>query len=162
MTKAFLLGIHELEKQVGPEETDQWMRNIGEKLAEAEGAGLMGEQKGDLYYFPICLFAPKLNEFIEDMGESPEGHKEILEFVKARYQGPKGPAAVNVCCSMCHAYRKKRGQLGGKKDLLHLGAKYRVTEEVAYSDEAIKKSGHTKEEIKEMLDKFDCVCMYLG
>ncbi len=160
MTKSFLIGVHELEKQIGAEATEEWMRRIGEKLAETEGSGLMGEEVNGLYCFKMCLFAPKLDEFIEDMG-LPKGHKEIMEYVKARETGVEGPAAVNVCCPMCYAYRRRRGTLAGKKDLLHLGAKYKLTGEKVLNKEAIKKSGHSVEEIEKLLEKYDCVNMYV-
>lgn len=160
MTKAFLIGVQELEAQAGPEATDEWMRRIGERLAEFEGPGIMGEQEGDLTVFPICLFAPKLDEFLEEFGDLKE-HKEILKYVKVRDKGAKGPAAVNVCCSMCHAYRKRRGELAGKKDLLHLGAKYKLTGRTNINEDAVKKAKHTPQEIKKLLEKCDCVNKYI-
>jgi hypothetical protein len=160
MTKAFLIGIQEMEEKIGPEETDRWMEKIGEELAEIEGPGIMGEQEGDLNCFTICLFAPKLDEFIEEMG-LPEGHEQILKYVKARYDEKGGPVPVNVMCSMCYAYRKKRGELSGKKNMLHLAAKYRLTENKNLDEEGIKESGHTVKEIKDLLKKYDCINKYI-
>lgn len=160
MTKAFLIGVQELEKQIGPEATDEWMRNIGEVLADFEGPGIMGEQEGDLNVFPICLFAPKLDEFLEECGDLEE-HDELLKYVKVRDGGVTGPAAVNVCCSMCHAYRKKRGKLSGKKGMLHLAAKYKLTGKTNVNEEAVKKSGHKKQTITKLLDKYDCINKYI-
>ncbi len=160
MTKAFLAGVHEMEKKLGPEATDEWMRRIGERLAEFEGPGLMGEQEDGLFCFKICLFAPKLDEFLEEVG-SPEGHEEVLKYVKVRDKGPKGPAAVNVCCSMCHAYRKRRGMLSGKKDLLHLGARYRLTGKENVNEEALKELDYSKKDIKRLIKEYDCVNMYV-
>ena len=161
MTKAFLVGVHEMEKKMGPEFTDEWMRKIGERLAEFEGPGIMGEESDGLYCFRICLFAPKLDEFLEEVGCCPEGHEEILEYVKVRDRGPKGPAAVNVCCSMCHAYRKRRGKLSGKSDLLHLGARYKLTGDENINKEAIKKSGRKLKDVEALLKKFDCINLYV-
>ncbi len=160
MTKAFLVGVHDIEKKLGPEATDEWMRRIGEQLAEFEGPGLMGEDVDGLYCFRICLFAPKLDEFLEEIG-LPKGHEEVLKYVKVRDKGPKGPAAVNVCCSMCHAYRKRRGKLSGKKDLLHLGAKYRLTGEQNINKDAIEKAGLKVKDIEKLLKKHDCINFYV-
>ena len=160
MTKSFLVGIQELEDQIGPEATEEWMRKIGEKLGEMEGQGIMGDQEGPLNCFRICLFAPKLSEFLEEFG-SPEEHEKILKYVKREDRGEGGPAVVNVCCPMCYAYRKKRGELAGKKDLLHLGAKYKHTGKVNISEEACKKAGYTKKQVEKLLEEYDCVNKYV-
>ncbi len=156
-----MVGVQELEQEIGPKKTDDWMQKIGKKLAEMEGPGLMGDQLDSLYCFRICLFAPKLTDFIEEMG-LPEGHEEIIKYVKSRYDGPGGPAPVNVCCSMCHAYRKKRAQLAGEKDLLHLGAKYKLTgTENINNEELLKEAKYTKAQIKKLLEKYDCISKYI-
>jgi hypothetical protein len=120
----------------------------------------MGEQEGDLNCFTICLFAPKLDEFIEEMG-LPEGHEQIVKYVKARFDDAGGPAPVNVMCSMCYAYRKRRGELSGKKDMLHLGAKYKLTGDKNIGKEAVKESGHSVKEVEALLKKYDCVNKYI-
>jgi hypothetical protein len=161
MTKAFLVGIQELEEKIGAKETDDWMKSIGEKLAEMEGPGLMGDQEKDLYNFRICLFAPKLDDFIEEMG-LPKEHEEILKHVKSKYDGPGGAAPVNVMCSMCYSYRKKRAQMAGKKDMMHLAAKYKLSGVENFNDEKLlKEAGYTKAQLKSMLKEYDCINKYV-
>jgi hypothetical protein len=161
MTKAFLVGIQEMEEKIGAKETDEWMKKIGERLAEMEGPGLMGDQTDHLYCFRICLFAPKLDDFIAEMG-LPKEHEQILKYIKARYDGPEGAAPVNVMCSMCYAYRKKRAQLAGKKDMLHLAAKYKLTGDENYNDKKLlEKAGYTKAKLKKLLNDYDCINKYI-
>lgn len=159
MTKAFLVGIQKLEERIGPKETDALMREIGRELAESEGPGIMGEQVGDLNCFRICLFAPKLDEFLEEFG-SPQGHEELLQYVTRDDVDSEGPAAVNVCCAMCYAFRKRRGELSGKKDLLHLGAKYKTGGTRNIGEESVAKTAHTEDEIDQLLETYDCINKY--
>ena len=144
MTKAFFLGVDELDRELGAKKTAEIMETVGKRLAQLEGPGLMGEQMDGIYYFPICLFAAKLGEFVEAYG-NPDGHKEVQEYIDTKQEGTLGDiAAVNVCCEMCHAYRKERGILAGKKGLLHLGAKSSVTGKKKFNEEAIKKAKYSK------------------
>lgn len=161
MTKAFFLGVDELDQDLGAKKTAEIMEKVGKRLAQLEGPGLMGEQMDGIDYFPICLFAAKLGEFIEAYG-NPEGHKEVQEYIDTKQEGTLSDiAAVNVCCEMCHAYRKERGLLAGKKDLLHLGAKSSVTGKKKFNEAAIKKAKYTKKQIDKMLDTYDCICKYI-
>ena len=160
MTKAFLVAIQELEDKTGPKEADAFLKRIGEKLAEMEGPGLMGDQTDHLYCFRMCLFAPKLDEVMEEMG-LPKEHEQILKHVKAKYDGPGGAAPVNVLCPMCYAYRRKRGQMSGKKDMLHLGAKYRLTGNQNINKGLLKKAGLTEQQVKKLLKEYDCINKYI-
>jgi len=164
MTKAFLLGVEELEKEFGPDAAEKWMRGIGDQLAEIEGPGVMGEGEPDkLGYFTICLFAPKLNEFVESTGGIPKGHEKILRDVRGPHEGDKAEevAAVNVCCDMCHAYRKKRALMAGKKNLLHLAAKSKLTGAKEINEAAMKKANVKASDVKKLLKEKDCIFKYV-
>jgi len=161
MTKAFLLGVNELEKMLGAETVVEWLESIGSKSAEWEGPGIDGEDYNDLNCIHVCPFLGKLNEFVEAYGKLPSSHKRIIDFANKKYAGSEGPIISNVCCILHYAHWKKRAELAGKKEVLHLANKSPITAEELISQEAIKKSKHKPEEIKTLFKNNTCIIKYV-
>jgi hypothetical protein len=87
----------------------------------------------------------------------PKRGDSYLECPKAG--GIDKPACGNIMCILHYAYRKKRGELAGKK-LFHLAARSHLTGEPVFNEEAIKAVGKTKKEIEELLQESACVFAY--
>ncbi len=161
LPKAFLVGIMEMVDRFGPEETYNWIETIGAKLAEIEGPGFEGARENHVNFLPVCPFGSDFIEFVEMYGgEQPPQFVKIIEYVKDKKDsskdGWKYPALSGVLGILHYSYSKKRAELAGA-DLLSVGSKSALTEELEYNYKAIEKAGMTKEEVDSYLEKSYCV-----
>jgi len=165
LPQAFMVGITELVKMIGPEKTCILLSHIGRELAETQGPGLEGVPEDDLHYLPMCPFADEIIRFVDLFGERPEEFKIIVEYVAEKEARNKDevecPAMASILCLLHNAYRKKRAEMAGF-ETLHLASKPSITgANLAYNEEAIKKAGQTKEEIDRILEKSACVFKFV-
>ncbi len=71
------------------------------------------------------------------------------------------PAMASILCLMHNAYRKKRAEMAGF-ETLHLASKPSIAgAKLVYNEEAMEKSGKTKEEIDRILEKGACVFKFV-
>lgn len=165
MPQAFMVGITDLVKMIGPEKTCILLSNIGKKLAETQGPGLEGVPENDLHYLPICPFADEIIRIIDLLGERPEEFQIIVKYVTEKEARNKDkvecPAVASILCLMHNAYRKKRAEMAGF-ETLHLASKLSIGgARLAYNEEAMEKAGKTKEEIDRILEKGACVFKFV-
>lgn len=165
LPQAFMVGITELVKTIGPGKTCILLSHIGKELAETQGAGLEGVPENDLHYLPMCPFADEIIRFVDLFGERPEEFKTIVEYVAEKEAMNKDkvecPAMASILCLMHNAYRKKRAEMAGF-ETLHIASKPSITgAKLAYNDEAMEKAGKTKEEIDRILEKGACVFKFV-
>lgn len=156
LPKAFLVGIIEMVDMVGPEKTYHWIESIGNRLAEIEGPGFEGARDDNINYLPVCPFGNDLIEFIEIYGERPEEYQQLIDFVRnQKHQSEEGwnyPALSSAVGILHNSYSKRRAELAGAK-LLHLGSKSPVSNTKEYNEQAIARSGISKDEVSGYLDK---------
>ncbi len=165
LPQAFMVGITDLVKMIGPEKTCILLSNIGKELAETQGPGLEGVPENDLHYLPICPFADEIIRIIDLLGERPEEFQIIVKYVTEKEVMNKDkvecPAVASILCLMHNAYRKKRAEMAGF-ETLHLASKLTIAGgKLAYNEEAIEKSGKTKEEVDRILEKGACVFKFV-
>lgn len=165
LPQAFMVGITELVKMVGPEKTCILLSRIGKGLAETQGQGLEGVPEDDLHYLPICPFADEIIRFVDLFGERPEEFKAIVKYVTEKEAGNKDkvecPAMASILCLLHNAYRKKRAEMAGF-ETLHLASKLSIAgAKLAYNEEAIEKAGKTKQEVDRILEKGACVFKFI-
>ncbi len=165
LPQAFMVGITELVKMVGPEKTSILLAHIGKELAETQGAGLEGVPEDDLHYLPMCPFADEIIRFVDLFGERPEEFQVIVKYVAKKEAMNKDkvecPAMASILCLLHNAYRKKRAEMAGF-ETLHLASKPSIAgANLAYNEEAIEKAGKTKEEVDRILEKGACVFKFV-
>jgi hypothetical protein len=157
LPRAFLVGITKMVDMAGPLETISWMRSIGEELAQIEGPGFEGARMdGDIVYLPICPFGNEIVEFSEMYDESPpqfEAISNAMSKLKRESDTPwEYPAMSHVLDILQHSYNQKRAELAGTK-YHNLGSKSPLGDIRHYNEEAIERSGLTKKDVAEILDK---------
>ena len=160
LPKAFMFGIVEMVDMAGPEKTLDWMEAIGRKLADIEGPGFEGAREDDINYIPICPSVNELIEFIDVYGESPSQFLEVIKASEKRREKAKDgweyPALSNILGVLHFSYSKRRAELAGAK-LINLGCKSPLTNINEYNEKALEKTGMTKDEVENLLEKAYCV-----
>jgi hypothetical protein len=157
LPRAFLVGITKMVDRAGPLETISWMRSIGEELAQIEGPGFEGARiDSDIVYLPIAPFGNEIAEFSKTYGENPAQFEEIINTMsklKSESDTPwEYPAMSHVLDVLQHSYNQKRAELAGTR-YYNLGSKSPLGDVRQYNEEAIERSGLTKEDVSEILDK---------
>ncbi|WP_406656825.1 hypothetical protein V7O62_13305 [Methanolobus sp. ZRKC2] len=139
----------------GPLETIRWLQDIGEELAILEGPGFEGAREDNINYLPICPFGSEITEFLE-IYKSPTQFDDVInkmyELKKDSDNPWDYPALIHVLGILQHSYSRKRAELAGA-EIYNLGSKSQSGNLVKYNEEAIKKTGMTKEEVRKVLDK---------
>ncbi|RZN33712.1 MAG: hypothetical protein EFT35_10285 [Methanophagales archaeon ANME-1-THS] len=156
---SFIVGMLELTNLSGSESLYEWLKKIGERIAELEGKGIEGKKMDDVYYLPICPLASAYHYASHHDELSKAGllsaHVEAL-----KHEQTAGDAALgSMLCVMHHAYRKKRAELAGKS-IFHLAARSHLTNEPVFNEEAIERCGKKKEEVEKFLDSGVCIFAY--
>jgi hypothetical protein len=76
-----------------------------------------------------------------------------------REGGIDKPACGDIMCIMHYAYRRRRGELAGKK-VFHLMARSHLTEDPIFNEDAIKAAGKTKKDIEDLMQESACIFAY--
>ncbi|MBE0517144.1 MAG: hypothetical protein IBX41_07145 [Methanophagales archaeon] len=157
---SFIVGMIELHNLFGSESLYEWVKKIGERIAEVEGKGIEGKKINDVHYLPICPLAASYHfasnyEVLSKSGETPYANLEELQ----KEQTAEDAALGSILCVMHHAYRKKRAELADKR-IFHLAARSHLTNEPVFNEKAIERCGKRKEEIEKILDFGACIFNY--
>lgn len=154
--KAFIIGAIEVNNRMGGEALYDWLWAIGDRLGELEGGGIEGRKSGDLYYDPICPLKVQLEteHYFDILSKRGDSYLEC-----PREGGIDKPACGDIMCIMHYAYRRKRGELAGKK-VFHLMARSHLTEDPIFNEDAIKAAGKTKKDIEDLMQESACIFAY--
>jgi hypothetical protein len=157
LPRAFLVGITKIVDMAGPLKTISWMQSIGEELAQIEGPGFEGARTDtDIVYLPIAPFGNEIVEFSRVYDENPPQFNEIISTMsklKSESAAPwEFPAMSHVLDVLQHSYNQKRAELAGTR-YYNLGSKSTLGDTRQYNEEAIERSGLTKKDVAEILDK---------
>jgi hypothetical protein len=156
---SFIIGMIELNNLVGAESLYDWLKRIGERIAELEGRGIEGKKVDDVYYLPICPLASAF-QYASHHGElskSGMAHADLEALQKE--QKADDAALGSILCVMHHAYRKKRAELADKR-VFHLAARSHLTTEPVFNEKAMERCGKKREEIEKILDLGVCIFKY--
>jgi hypothetical protein len=156
---SFIVGMLELNDLFGSESLYDWLKKIGERIAELEGKGIEGKKMDDVYYLPICPLASAYH-YASHHDELAKTGLISADLEALRHEQKAEDAALgSMLCVMHHAYRKKRAELAGKR-IFHLAARSHLTNEPVFNEKAIERCGKKKEEIEKILDSGVCVFKY--
>lgn len=156
---SFILGMIELNNLFGSESLYDWLKRIGERIAELEGKGIEGKKTGDVYYLPTCPLASVFHyaSHHDELSKSGEVYADLEELKKE--QKAEDAALASMLCIMHHAYRKKRAELADKR-IFHLAARSHLTDEPVFNEKALERCGKRREDIEKILDFGVCVFKY--
>jgi len=156
---SFIVGMIELNNLFGSESLYDWLKRIGERIAELEGKGIEGKKVDDVYYLPICPLTSVFHyaSHHDELSKSGMAHADLEELKKE--QKADDAALASILCVMHHAYRKKRAELADKR-IFHLAARSHLTDEPVFNEKAMERCGKKREEIEKILDFGVCVFKY--
>ncbi|UGV41739.1 hypothetical protein J7W08_05540 [Methanococcoides orientis] len=161
ISRAFLIGIIKMVDKNGVQNALEWLREIGEELAEIEGPGFEGAREDDINYLPVCPFSNTLLDFIAIYGERPSQFVELVNLsnkqMREAEDGWEYPALTTVTGILHHSYIKRRGKLAGV-ELLNVGSRCPRTNNIVYNEKALEKANMTKEDVDKYLEKAYYVC----
>ncbi|WP_407356977.1 hypothetical protein [Methanolobus sp. WCC5] len=160
LPKAFLIAVVEMVNMDGVEKTYTLLNSIGSELADIEGPGFEGAWEDDINYLPICPFGNELIDFNNIYGETPHQFTELINYVnklKEESEEPWNfPALSSVLGILQYSYTHRRAELAEAK-IYNVGSKSAVNNIKVYNEEAIEKTGMTKESVSEILNHAFCV-----